>query len=506
MIDKALIVNLDATRTKYDPKGAASVVDALRALVAADKARGLNAGLIDLSDAATMKRYKAKAVTNPKSERQAKDAVDAVYAALKPDYLVIIDGPDVIPHMTLDNPVPKDKDKNVPSDLPYASDAPFTSSDAAKYAAVTRVVGRIPGITGAAAPDHLIKLIRASAAFKSRPQKDYSPYFAISAQVWEKSTEESVNNIFRSKAIKVCPSTGTPGVARLLAPLSHFFNCHGGEVDPQFYGQKGQQYPVAMTSGDVAKGAKRNTIIAAECCFGAQLFDPSWAQGKLPISNAYLEAGAIGFFGSTTTAYGPEEGNSAADLISQYWLINALAGASLGRSCLQARQKFVAGQKMEDPVNLKTLAQFVLLGDPSLEPCLKDGPRSKTILAAIDDSAARKTRRIALTAAGKAAYDSSGFPGKKIARPPKALHNLVRKLARKRGMRAGSGDIEAFHIVGGEDYGREMKSRDVQQSVIVVTNHRRPTGKRPEGLPVIEVMVAHSQDNRLINVADYVRR
>nr|WP_249159006.1 C25 family cysteine peptidase [Bradyrhizobium tropiciagri] len=255
-----------------------------------------------------------------------------------------------------------------------------------------------------------------------------------------------------------------------------------------------------MTSDDVAKGTKRDTIVAAECCFGAQLFDPQWSAGKLPISNAYLAAGAVGFFGSTTTAYGPEEGNSGADLITQYFLINALGSASTGRSSLQARQKFVSGQKMEDPVNLKTLAQFLLLGDPSLQPCLSAGPK------AINHSAARKTRRVALTAAGKAAFDSSGFPGKRIVRPPKALHDVVRKVAREKGMRAGREDLESFHIVGGEDYGAEMKSRKVQQSVFVVTNSKRPSGKRPKHIPDIHVLVAHAQDNRLIRVEAYVRR
>jgi len=33
---------------------------------------------------------------------------------------------------------------------------------------------------------------------------------------------------------------------------------------------------------------------------------------------------------------------------------------------------------MEDPVNLKTLAQFLLLGDPSLQPCLIETPERKS--------------------------------------------------------------------------------------------------------------------------------
>jgi hypothetical protein len=510
MPDKVIVTNSSALSKKYGAKGLKAVLEAVSDLAAADKARGLSTQLVDISDAARMKKFRGAPVTSPGNQRQCKDAVDAIFRSAKPDYLVILDGPDVVPHLELNNPTPGDKDKSVPSDLPYASDAPFTKKDAAAYAAVTRVVGRIPGVTGAKEPDFLVNQIKVAASFKSRKRGDYLPPFAISAEVWEKSTEESVQNIFGSNAIRNCPPTGTPGVAKMLSPLAHFINCHGAQVDPQFYGQHGNRYPVSMTSDDVEKGAKRNTIVAAECCFGAQLYDPTFADGKWPISNAYLRAGAVGFFGSTNTAYGPAEGNGAADLLTQYFVIDALAGASLGRACLQARQKFVLGQKMEDPINLKTLAQFILLADPSLQPCLSDRPDAKAVAAVIDQSAARATRRVALVVAGKSAADSSGFPGKKVVRPPIKLHNLVLKIARQRGIRAGRKNVEAFHVVGGEDYGKEMKARGVEQKVFVVIDHKEPrrtTGERGSTvLPMTHVLVAHAQDNRVIEVAEYVRR
>src|SRR4029077_8513942 len=108
-------------------------------LIGADKQRGIVSRIVDISSVAQMKNYKGKAVIGEKNERQAKDAVDAIYAATTADYLVLLDGPDVIPHLRLDNRVPKDEDPNVPSDLPYASDAPLTSRDPARYTAVTRV-------------------------------------------------------------------------------------------------------------------------------------------------------------------------------------------------------------------------------------------------------------------------------------------------------------------------------------------------------------------------------
>jgi Peptidase family C25 len=501
MPNKIIASNYAALEKKYGTKGLKDIVAAMRKLIAADKTRGLVTAIVDTSDAAEMKRYKGKAVTSQKNERQAKDAIDAIYQAATPDYLVILDGPDVVPHVTLDNPVPKDGDKTVPSDLPYASDAPF-SRDPTKFAAVTRVVGRIAGLTGAKHPDFLVKQIDGAAKYRSLTRADYVPYFAISAKVWEKSTEESVENVFGSRKIKICPPTGSPGVSRSLAPLSHFINCHGAEVDPKFYGQHGNSYPVSMTSGDVTKGAKRNAMVTAECCFGAQLFDPGLADGQWPIANAYLGAGAVAFVGSSTIAYGPSEGNGSADLLTQYFFIEALGGASLGRAFLQARQKFVRGQKMEDPVNVKTLAQFMLLADPSLQPCRAEGAEAKEIARLVDEAAARATRRVYLKAAGHGAADASGFPGKRVARPPKRLHNLVAKIARERGYMSSPKEIDYLNVVGGEDYAKAMKARGVQQKVAILTEHHR--AKAPGA--GIRVLVAHAQDDRVIEIAEYFSR
>ena len=45
-----------------------------------------------------------------------------------------------------------------------------------------------------------------------------------------------------------------------------------------------------MTSDDVTKGVRRYTLVAAENCYGAQLFEATGRATELPISNAYLGA------------------------------------------------------------------------------------------------------------------------------------------------------------------------------------------------------------------------
>jgi hypothetical protein len=111
-------------------------------------------------------------------------------------------------------------------------------------------------------------------------------------------------------------------------------------------------------------------VVAAECCYGAELYSPSIAHGKPGIYATYLRRGAYAFFGSSTTAFGPSEGNGEADYICQFFLQEVLAGSSTGRAALEARQKFVAWTTILDPYNLKTLAQFNLMGDPSIHPVL----------------------------------------------------------------------------------------------------------------------------------------
>jgi hypothetical protein len=123
----------------------------------------------------------------------------------------------------------------------------------------------------------------------------------------------------------------------------------------------------------------------------------------------------------------PEASNLGALIASA---LNVLKNASLGRACLQARQQFVFFQKMENPVNLKTLAQFILLGDPSLQPVRGDPP-AEDFSKLVDFREARRTRRVALGAAGKAAAGCSGFPGRRLTGKKTKLHKLVRRIGQQ---------------------------------------------------------------------------
>ncbi len=188
---------------------------------------------------------------------------------------------------------------------------------------------------------------------------------------------------------RLSPTEGPVWTKAALGPCWHFINCHGAPKDPQFYGQQGEDYPVSHHSPKLARKIAAGTVVAAECCYGAQIYNPGTKAGGIGV--AYLREGAIGYLGSTNIAYGPEDDNDCADLMCRYFLESARAGASLGRALLEARQQYITGAVPLDPSALKTAGQFLLLGDPSLHavastkaktrPSAKAGARSAATMA-----------------------------------------------------------------------------------------------------------------------------
>ena len=148
--DKTIVTNVKALIKKYGRQGFEAMHQRIEALIAADKARGLTTILVALDDKEQMKEFSTPPVTRGSDPAQNKRAMDAVYRALAPDYLVILGSKDIIPHQDLENPIydPKseDLDKCAYGDLPYACEAPY-SRKPHDFLGPTRVVGRIPDIT-----------------------------------------------------------------------------------------------------------------------------------------------------------------------------------------------------------------------------------------------------------------------------------------------------------------------------------------------------------------------
>ena len=198
------------------------------------------------------------------------------------------------------------------------------------------------------------------------------PVFAVSAKVWVGSTTRSIAGLPDvSGAVRTSPPNGPTWTTADIAPRVHFVNCHGAEFDPKWYGQlspNNWNLPVAIAASNIPAAVPRGQVVATECCYGTAHWPPSAAGGQAGVALTYLLAGASGVFGSSTVAYGPATTNDYADVICRLFVEQVLGGASTGRAALVARQRFIQSQAFLDPTDVKTLAQFALLGDPSAVP------------------------------------------------------------------------------------------------------------------------------------------
>lgn len=493
---------------KYTAAGAGAIYAALSRLITADAAKGLATVVIDIDDPAQVSPFGTAPVINAADESGAKRVIDAIDAAIAPDYFVLLDGPDAIPHISLAAiPGLSDGDPDIPSDLPYACSGGF-SREASSFLAVTRVVGRLPMPRGSSDFDAFAALIDLCSTQSPKPQSDHSSYFAMSTDTWKVSTQLNVSTLFGSSAsLSVSPTAGHSAIDPALSSLTHLINCHGATLDARFYGQLMRSYPVAMNSPQVAPHVTKGTVAAAECCYGAELFDPILAGAGMPMGMAYLLAGASAYLGSTNIAYGPVSTNGQADLMVQFFIDAILKGASSGRAVLQARQRLVTTQRMSDPRNLKTLAQFLLLGDPSVVPVRGNStspeavPEADTLATAVeskgispappspaDERSGRKARRISLKSEGAAVASAATRLGRPVLRAG-VVGNRVRAIATQRGF---TGQVDVFDVDGGPAFRQAAKAIGRKQRVAVTSlteEHLDPNSGTKH--KVVRVLVAN---------------
>jgi Peptidase family C25 len=496
---KILVTNRAALVAKYKTSGVKAIVTAVRALTRADERRGFATRLIFLDGAP----LKSKRVKDPADPVENKAAIDAVVRKHRPEYLVILGSHDVVPYQDLKNKLfdpnddESDPDRFTQSDLPYACEAAY-SQEVSKFFGPTRVVGRIPDLTGASSPGYLIRLLKSSATAKGQARPDSA--FAISARIWEKSTKMSVRNILGSvPAVMLSPTAGPTFAPKRLREKIHFVNCHGDEDEHRFSGEGPEDtFETAMDSRKLT-GVGKGTVAAFECCYGAQLYDPAGLPA-MSIANAYLSKGAAGVVASTTIAYGPEDENANADIICQIFTEQVLRGASLGRAFLEARLAYVRQQSVADPYDEKTLAQFVLLGDPSLHPFPSAPPAPKSARAKGAEHAARLQRRVRLLKTGERLSRQTAYtvPAGRASRARAAVRSKVTKTLARRFKH-----IRKFEVrepaAGRESAGKALSSLPKAETVFVATKQRKET-LRTRKTPVVDGLLMYQVDGNLVEI------
>ena len=449
MATMVIVVNAKALEQKYGER-ATEVWRAVDDLIAADADRGIQTQLVKLDDPEVPGT--GSPIPLDADCSAIKDAIDAIFQARRPDYLMLLGGPDLLPHCELQNPAPGDGDAIVPSDLPYACEAPC-STKAADFIAPTRVVSRTPDVPGATDPDVLINELRVATTWTSRSRKRYEPYLGVTAEVWMGSTRLSLTQLYgNASAMQVSPPDGPDWEAASLGHLSHFGNLHGAQRSSQYYGQHGSSYPVAHDASVVEGRLEDGTVAAFEACYGGELFESN-PQPAMPF--AYLGSGAYGFFGSTTIAYGPTNGNDYADVICRLFQSSILNGASIGRAGLEARQEYVAQSTPLDPVDLKTLAQFLVLGNPAAQPALSPSQTVDPGISLEGSEAAQMEAHIAQAPARREGLFAKGMALREVAswaeplagEPSTEIVSALRELSSVPS--GGEATVTSFSLSGG---------------------------------------------------------
>lgn len=440
-IEKLIVTSRSALRRKYGERGIARIDRALQRLIEADRRRGIDDAVIAIDNAAEMRRWGAKAVSHRGSGRDAKRAIDAVWHKLDaPEYLLILGGPDIVPHVILDNPVPhgpdEDDDKDIDSDLPYACDVSY-SRDIHRFIAPSRVVGRLPDQPGANDPGFLIRLIDVAAGWRSSTARRYRRRFALSTHSWRRATTKTLEMIFgTSGPLHVSPPAGPDFRRHVLSALIHFVNCHGDHRNAVFWGEQGEELRRALEGGRLPGTLKSGSVLVSECCYGAEVAVTPGAR-RLNIALTYLKEGAYGVFGSTTVAYGGKIAPSHADVICRYFMRAMLRGASLGRATLEARQKFIRDAKDIDSFEAKTIAQFLLLGDPSIHAVraaragVSGSSRRRTLSGAPPRAERNKRRRRLAAQARTLAIESRVARSDRTIKPTEMARRRLRDRARR---------------------------------------------------------------------------
>ncbi len=367
MTAKVYVTNMAQIAAKYGDDGATQVRSAIDQLVSCDASRGLTGEVIDLSEPGEF----TTAVTDATDDGATKAAIDERWNARKPDYLVLVGGLDIIGMQQLANPQYSpghDDDRTVPSDLPYACDAAYATEISA-FRGPTRVVGRLPDETDEATLDGFLSVIGNGCSPPPTGALDDNSLLAMCALEWDAAARVVLSALgVTSGTLHTVPPAGPNWSAAEMARPWHWVSCHGGNQSPLFAGQHGPSYPTALDAALVEGQIQQGTVMATGCCYGAQLYSAPVALERRGMAMTYLLGGAASYLGSTTIAYGSDDKPTGCDRICQYYLDALRSGRSSGAALLDARQRFIAAQPALGPTDLKTIAQFVLYGDPSASP------------------------------------------------------------------------------------------------------------------------------------------
>ncbi len=310
--------------------------------------------------------------------------------------LLIVGGPDIVPFHHLPNPT-DDIDKDVCSDNPYC-----TLDN--NYFVPEWPVGRLPGEIG---PDAgllldqvrnvtryhnranlsmfrskpfkwpMIVWKRLQNLFKIRQKSRKVQSFGYTAAIWRQSSLAVFRQVGDARSMLISPpeTSGSFKPDRLTTTRLGYYNLHGVEDGPEWYGQRdssetsiGPEYPVALSPKDLIKNGHAPQLVFSEACYGANI------QNKT-VDNAlalrFLTIGTPVVVGSTCVCYGSVSSPLiGGDLLGSLFWRCYKEGMAVGEALMQGKIEFVREMNRRqgylDGEDQKTLLSFVLYGDPLL--------------------------------------------------------------------------------------------------------------------------------------------
>ena len=374
------ISSRDRLTARYGEQGLKSIEHSLEKLRAGLSQRGakLVVGLVDDRDSLAGLGVAPVKKLTPASVKGVLDGMrEKVSGRSKaPMSILILGGHEVIPYFRLANPA-LDSDGEVLSDNPYGSRPGALSSDKCLLPDVP--VGRMPDGDGRApglltAQIDLAARAGAGPAAVKTPGAEDSRSLSYTAGIWQKASREVANGLGWKGAFKVSPPLTYLSVkaAWFKGRTRLYFNLHGSDSEPYWFGQQADRYPTALSPRNVTNFSRGANVVVTEACYGAI---EAGRCSETSVALAFLATGTLCFVGSTCVAYGAlVPPVSEADLIALHFFRNLQRGMACGKALVNARAQMaglaVSRQGYLDEDDKKTLLQFVLFGDPTLRPPL----------------------------------------------------------------------------------------------------------------------------------------
>lgn len=347
---------------------------------------------VALDDPEQMAGLGATAAQDPTDSALVKASIDSLADGLLTQsndmrHLLILGGDDVVPFCRVANPT-DDQDEDIYTDAPYAARNGSSLLP-------TRSVGRLPDCGDADAflrlVDHAVQThsdaarVAPSSRLKTlsrilkRPKqaKLNAESIGYTASVWKEASRAVFEAIGQPRHLRMSPPVSHREFTLLAQGIPRFsyFNLHGVEGEPAWYGQRDPDFaadyplfPIALLPQDIHAERIAGTTVFTEACYGADVLGRAV---KDSIALKFLSEGARAVVGSTRLAYGSLTPPLAgADLLGRFFWMAVLSGMPIGQSLQWAKLSFANDllnrQGYLDSEDQKTLLTFNLFGDPTL--------------------------------------------------------------------------------------------------------------------------------------------